>query len=121
MRQHPDNNFTYLLIGLILYLLLGPVLIEYYPNASLGADLILRLGFNVLLFPGVWSFRDSITHIRIGWGLTAGVVVLTLISTSFNNEFIDHVLFLVFFLFCLLSLRLCIDGVLRGGSIDRNR
>lgn len=116
-----ENNFSFLLVGLILYLLTGPILEDYFPNSPLSAELILRLGFDLMLLVGVWSFRDSIEHIWIGWGLTIGAVILTLISLLIDSDIVDHILFLLFFVFCLMSLRLCFHEVVHGGEVNRNR
>jgi hypothetical protein len=116
-----ENNFTYLLVGLILYLLVGPIAQEFFPESILSADMVLRIGFNVMLILGVWSFRDSLNHIKLGWGLTIGVVILTLMTVISDSVFIEHALFLVFFIFCLVSLRLCLLEVVHGGEIDSNR
>jgi hypothetical protein len=69
--------------------------------------MILRFGINVMLIIGVWSFRGSRVNIRLGWGLTLAALALTLVTVAMGSEPAGHLLFLVYFLFCLLSLRLC--------------
>ena len=74
-----------------------------------------------MLILGVWSFGDTLNHLKLGWGLTIGVVTLTLMTLISDSAFIEHALFLIFFIFCLVSLRLSIVEVVYGGEIDSNR
>ena len=121
MTTSGQSNFTWLFLGLILYLLSGPIVGEIFPSSVVGPDLLLQLGFNAMLLVSVWSIRRGQPYTRMGWGLTIGVLVLSPLSYISDSPLILHTMYILFMLFIFISLRLCIEEVVYGGDVDVNR
>jgi voltage-gated potassium channel len=112
------DNFIYLLLALIIFLVLLPIL----SDLQLVSDGLIRLiSFTCLLAIGVWSLRDSIPAFRFGVALmTIGIISNVLAIT--NGASVFHYLSqLSMFAFLLLAIVRASRQVVWGVEMTANR
>ena len=118
MRNVRQANFAYLLAGLMVTLLAGPVIHEFTDQS---ADLIVQVAFSGTLIVGVWSFIDSRQWFRIGVILAVLELVVTVYNTLRPSPMLDYTALVIALIFCSLSLVFTLINVLRGKRMDANR
>lgn len=111
-------NFAYLLAGLLVILLAGPVINEITDQS---AALIVQIAFSATLIVGVWSFIDSRGWFRVGITLAVLEFVVTLTNALRPAEFLNWAVLLIALAFCGLSLVFAFGGIIRGTRMDANR
>ncbi len=127
MMRHPrfvENNFGYLLVGLLTSFLLIPILRVYFGD-SLRQDTelmrdFLPIGFSLLMLIGVWGFHADRRIFGLGLGLTAlqiGLAVAELLHPGMGLKFCAIV---SAFAFCLLSIFLAGRHVFSWNRADLN-
>jgi len=72
-----EANFSYMLIGMLITLVIGPVLLEFGID-RFGFSILLSL--NITLIVGVWSIVDS----RRWFGIGIALAVFTLVASSID-------------------------------------
>ncbi|MDH4056262.1 MAG: ion channel [Gammaproteobacteria bacterium] len=94
------DNFRYLLVALILYLIIVPVLKGWLlvPRSWLTS-----ISFVFLLSIGVWSLRHSIRVFRIAMILAVSGIALNLAAASVQNVVLEYLSTLTIFMFLLLA------------------
>ena len=118
MNTARQVNFVYLLAGLLVTLLAGPIINEFTDQS---AGLIVQIAFSATLIVGIWSFIDSRGWFRIGVMLAALELVITVFSALWPTPFLELAALLVALVFCSLSLVFALSNVLRGTRMDANR
>jgi hypothetical protein len=112
------DNFIYLLIALIIYLVALPILEDLQ---ILPSSFIRPIAFSCLLAIGVWSLRDSVKTFRIGISL----VIVGVISNGMgvaNEATVFYYLSIITLLsFLVLSVRSVLRQILFAKDIDANR
>jgi voltage-gated potassium channel len=111
-------NFVYLLAGLMVTLLAGPVIHEFTDQS---ADLIVQVAFSGTLIVGIWSFIGSRQWFRIGVILAVLELVVTVFNTLRPSPLLDYTALVIALTFCSLSLVFALINVLRGKRMDANR
>jgi voltage-gated potassium channel len=113
-----QDNYIYMLIGLLALIVLDPMLSKWFPAAT---KILTTYSFIALMFIGVWSFLKNRTLFIIGMTLAAlGLFVSTInIFLELNPLFL--VAQFIIFSFCILSTVIGITNILFSGSITTNK
>ena len=111
-------NFVYLLAGLMVTLLAGPIIHEFTDQS---AEIIVQVAFSGTLIVGIWSFIDSRQWFRIGVILAVLEFVVTVFNTVRPSPLLDYTALVIALIFCSLSLVFALINVLRGKRMDANR
>ena len=111
-------NFVYLLAGLMVTLLAGPIIHEFTDQS---AEIIVQVAFSGTLIVGIWSFIDSRQWFRIGVILAVLEFVVTVFNTVRPSPLLDYTALVIALIFCGLSLVFALINVLRGRRMDANR
>lgn len=110
-----DPNFSFLLIGMLITLVIGPVLLElgnYEPGLTIQA------AFTITMIVGVWSIVDS----RL-W-FWAGVILAVVATAASLAEFLrpsawaDTVGLITIAIFCFFSIGFTFSRIARSGSMQ---
>lgn len=112
------NQYVYLLVGLTLYLVMGPVLREFSAfDAALLADVAMLL----FLVAGVWSLLGSRKWMY--WGVALAVSSIAIYAMSFVWQYpeLRLVTYAIVLVFCFLSAWIALRDVIWGGAVDLNR
>jgi voltage-gated potassium channel len=118
MSKVRQANFVYLLAGLLVTLLAGPVINEFTDQS---AGLIGHIALSVTLIVGIWSLMDSRLWFRVGFTLAAFELVITVVNTFWPTPLLDWISLLVALAFCALSLVFALLYILQHSRIDANR
>ena len=118
MRNVRQANFAYLLAGLMVTLLAGPIIHEFTDQS---AEFIVQVAFSGTLIVGIWSFIDSRQWFRIGVILAVLELVVTVFNTLRPSPMLDYTALVIALIFCSLSLVFTLINVLRGKRMDANR
>lgn len=113
-----ETNFVYLLLGLLVSLIAGPVFLEFTEHTR---GLITNLTFSATLIIGIWSLTDSRKLFMIGMGMVIINIILSAIGLLRPSTIIDTLSLLVALAFCSMSLVIALRHVLFGRSMDLNR
>lgn len=111
-------NFAYLLAGLLVTLLAGPVVHEL---TAQSATLIVQVAFSLTLIVGVWSLIDSRIWFRFGVTLAIGEIGVTAWNVVSPSDFLDWMSLIIALAFCGLSLIIAFGNIMRGTCMDANR
>ena len=113
-----QDNYIYMLIGLLALIVLDPILSKWFPEAT---KVLTTYFFIALMFTGVWSLLKNRALFIIGMTLA----VLGLFISTINIYLELNSLFLIahsiIFLFCILSIVVGITNILFRGSITTNK
>ena len=112
------DNFIYLLLALIIYLVALPILedLQILPGAF-----VRPISYSCLLAIGVWSLRDSIMTFRIGISLAIIGVASNGLGIANEAPAFFYLSIITLFAFLVLSVRSAIRQILFGSDIDANR
>ena len=112
------DNFIYLLLALIIYLVALPILEDLQ---ILPASFVRPIAFSCLLAIGVWSLRDSVLTFRIGIGLAVIGVISNGMGVANEAPAFHYLSIITLFSFLVLSVRSALRQILFGNDIDANR
>ncbi|MDP6674553.1 MAG: potassium channel family protein [Gammaproteobacteria bacterium] len=118
MALQQQAHFGYLLIGLLIFLIAGPVFNEFTDQSII---VITRIGFSVTLIIGIWSLTDSRKWFLIGMALVAVEIASTVASLLRPSLIAETLALLVALCFCALSLVIALRHVLFDQRMDLNR
>jgi len=118
MTTTKQANFGYLLIGLLITLLAGPISHEF---SDQGTGLIIQIGFSGTLIVGIWSLIESRSWFVVGVVLAVMQLVITVITALQPMPLVEMIGMLVAMSFCALSLLFSLRHVFIGRRIDGNR
>jgi len=113
-----EANFVYLLIGLLIALIAGPVFLELTDHPR---SFVTSLAFSATLIFGIWSLTDSRKMFMIGMSLVIINILLTITGLLRPLLIIDTLSLLVALAFCSMSLVIALRHVLFGRRMDLNR
>ena len=112
------DNFIYLLLALIIYLVALPILEDL---RFLPSSFVRPIAFSCLLAIGVWSLRDSVITFRIGIGLAVIGVISNGLGIANEAPAFYYLSSITLFSFLVLSVRSALRQILFGKDIDANR
>jgi len=118
MAHQRQANFGYLLIGLLVILIAGPVFNDF-TNQSL--TVITQVAFTTTLIIGIWSLTGSRRWFMIGMAMVAVEIASTIISLLRPSVFVEIIGMLTALSFCMLSLTIALRHVLFDRRMDLNR
>ena len=113
-----EDNFLYLLIALVVFLVALPVLddIQLVPK-SIGRP----IAFSCLLAIGVWSLRDTERTFRIGMAVAVAGIIVNGLAIAVDARAIYFLSFAIMFVFLLMATRSALRQVVFGTEINANR
>ena len=112
------DNFIYLLLALIIFLVLLPIL----SDLQLASEGLIRLiGFTCLLAIGVWSLRDSIPAFRLGVALMVIGIISNVLAIANGASVFNYLSQLAMFAFLLLAIVRASRQVVWGVEMTANR
>jgi len=116
---HREARFGFLLAGLVVYLVLGPLARQLFGEMG---GFVLMAALCCILVIGIFTLRDSRTLFGVGIGLAAIAIFLTIADffTPQNDIFILLELVDIFIFFCI-SITLAIRHLFDEGPITINR
>lgn len=117
MFQIGRNNYIYLFIGLLSFLLLVPIASEVNPDAKL---FFAQFAFFATLIVAVWSLAASFIWYWVGWGITGVSLVFTILLSATDLAVFELGLNFCLLLFCAMSLVIVLRDVF-GGEVNDNR
>lgn len=109
-----ENNFFWLLGGLLITLLIAPIASENFGRW-------LALAYSATLAVGILSLRESKPVYRIGWLLLVVMVVTSILDIWLPRFEIRIGNYLVFLLFGLLAMTFVLRAVLTHPHVSGNR
>ena len=112
------NNFTYLLVALLV-LLLGIPLAHDLAVAS--APLIRSLMFSLLLIIGIWSLRGGGRYFTVGMTFVVAGVLLNVLAVNIDSRILFFGSFAALFGFLLVTITFTLKQVAFGTEITLNR
>lgn len=118
MPQIREANFIYLLIGLLIVLIAGP-LFQEFSNQPLTR--VSSYAFSATLIIGIWSLTDSRKLFWLGMSLVILDIIFTVLDLFRPAAVFQNLSLLVALIFCLLSLIIALRHVLFGKRMDLNR
>ena len=118
MALRREANFIYLLAGLLVVLVAGPVF-----NDVSGRQLMIvtPIAFSVTLIVGIWSLIDSRKWFMIGMCMVTMNIVFTVIHVIRPSLAVDTFSLLATLAFCAMSLVITLRHVLLDHRMTLNR
>jgi voltage-gated potassium channel len=118
MSQSKDANFTFLLLGLMMTLLAGPLILEF---TNLPAGVIVSFAFTATLVIGIWSLIESKSWFWFGVSLAVADVVVTAMDAVGPSEALKVASMAIVVVFCGFSLVFALRHTFFAREIDGNR
>jgi voltage-gated potassium channel len=118
MKITKPANFSYLLIGLLITLLAGPVFNEF---SERGAGLLIQIGFSGTLIVGIWSLIESRAWFITGVVLAVTELAITVITAIRPMPLMELFSLSIALAFCAMSLAFALSHVFVGRRMDGNR
>ena len=113
-----QGNFTYMLVGLLIFFLLAPSITKYFPVSS---SIFIQITFMTLMIIGVWSLKGNSVWFNIGFALASVGIILSIFNIFLNFTIIYVLSMINVFLFCSMSSVIVMKQVLFKGKIDSNK
>lgn len=118
MRKKRTANFAYLLTGVLLILVGGPL---FYEFTQYSPTLVWQITFALTLFVGIWSLIDSRKWFYAGIGLVVVNLILTVVAVTTQSIVAETVVTFIELGFVGLTLVFALDQVLFERGMDLNR
>ena len=112
------DNFVYLLVALIIFLVALPVSLDLQ---LIPDDIARPIAYTCLLAIGVWSLRHSIRIFRIGMALAVFGIVANGIAIANDAPIFYYLSFAALFGFLVLAIRSALRQVVFGTEFNTNR
>ena len=113
-----QNNFIYLFIGLLIFLLIAPALRQWFPAIS---SIIIQLSFMAIMIMGVWSLQANKKLFLFGSLLAFSGVILAAFNIFVDSTVIRLSSLTILLLFCILSAIVAMRQILFDQKIDANK
>jgi len=113
-----QGNFTYLLIGLLTFLILAPAIDNWMPESS---TIIVQAAFTITILFGVWSMIDDRRWFIFGLILAAISLCFTIVNIFMKSPIIYISDIMVLLLFSTMSLFHAMRQIMFGPRIDTNK
>jgi len=113
-----QNNFIYLFIGILIFLLIAPAVRQWFP---VNSPVILQVAFIAMMIIGVWSLQADKGWFLLGLLLAFFGIILGVLDI-FTDAIIIHLASLIILLlFCVLSATVAMRQILFVQKIDANK
>lgn len=113
-----QNNFIFLLLALVFFLLLGAIVEQMQTNMG---QLVVTSSTVVMLALGVWSFKETRHWFWAGIGILVAIVVVVVIGMILESAGLHYVHLLLMLGFFIWTTWLAASHVLFTGTIDDNK
>ncbi|MEW5009224.1 MAG: potassium channel family protein [Cycloclasticus sp.] len=113
-----QDNFVYMLIGLMLFLLAAPSLSKSFSNHS---GVVIQSIYLSFMFASVWSLQKNQRWFFLGLGLIIVSIALTLFSSLLDAQNTRLLNLLPLLIFCILSAVVAMRQVLFSGPVTLNK
>lgn len=113
-----QNNFIFLLISLVLFLLLGAVVGQMQTDMG---QLVVTSSTIVMLAVGIWSFKETKHWFLAGLGILAAIIVVVVIGFILESAGFRYIHLLLMLVFYIWTTWLAARQVLFTGTIDDNK
>ena len=113
-----QNNFIFLLLALVFFLLLGAIVEQMQTNMG---QLVVTSSTVVMLALGVWSFKETRHWFWAGIGILVAIVVVVVIGMILESAGLRYVHLLLMLGFFIWTTWLAASHVLFTGTIDDNK
>lgn len=112
-----ENNFAYLLVALIIFLLIMPVIDDF----NLSHKAIARsVSFSMILLIGIWSLRHSPKAFRTGIGFVVTGIGFNLVALANDMEIFEYLAQAMVFLFLFMAALTALKQVMSHLRITAN-
>lgn len=118
MASRRQANFGYLLTGLLIALIAGPL---FHGFTDLPLLIVPQIAFSATLIIGIWSLIDSRKWFIVGMVLVAVELACTIFILLRPSQAIETVALMTTLVFCMLSLAITLRHVLFDNRMDLNR
>jgi hypothetical protein len=118
MRTKRQPNFLYLLGGLLIVLVAGPVVYEF---TNQRMPLISQIAFSTTLFFGLWSLMEERKWFIAGIVLVVTDLMMTVYHLRTGTSWSETVTLVIEMTFCAMSMVFAMDHVLFGRKMSFNR
>ena len=118
LKLDEEGNFFYLLAGLAILLVTGPVLSELFEG---GWTIAVELSFSLLLIVGVWSLQSSRQRFILGLVLMAISLLGTTANLIFESELFLWLTIPSRLLFLGLASLVVLEQILLRGKVSLNK
>jgi len=113
-----QDNFYYMLAGLLVLLLLAPAIAHMFPA---GSGLIIQIALMTVMVIGVWSLQADSRFFIIGIILASIGTILSVVNYFQDSRIISLITLSVLLVFCVLSAIEAMKQILFSGRIDANK
>jgi len=113
-----EDNYIYMLIGLLALIVLDPILRKSFPEAT---EILTTYSFISLMFIGVWSFLKNRILFITGMTLAALGLLISTINIFLELNTLFLIAHFIIILFCILSAAVGITNIIFSGSITTNK
>jgi hypothetical protein len=113
-----QNNFFYLLIGLLVLLMASPAAVEHTRFAN---HIIIQLAISSTIMLGVWSLLGSKKWFRLGLGLALIEILITTTHMSFDMPVLKYLDLVILMIFYSLSMWIATGHLFKREPISVNK
>ena len=113
-----EDNFYFLLAGLAIFLVTGPILSEMVTG---GWMILAELHFSLLMIIGVWSLQSSRSRFRLGIVLLGISLAGTIASLIFDSSLYVWLTIPARLIFLALSAVVILEQILSYGKVSLNK
>jgi voltage-gated potassium channel len=112
------DNFIYMLLALIVFLVILPIFQELQ---ILPEDIARPIAYTCLLAVGVWSLRDRVRTFRIGMALVLIGTITNILTAAKDHSVFYYLSVVTMSAFLILSIWSALRQVVLGTEINANR
>ncbi|MGI9343351.1 MAG: potassium channel family protein [Gammaproteobacteria bacterium] len=118
MQPRKRAKFAYLLAGLLVVLVAGPLVYEFTQQS---ASVVWQIAFSLTLVIGIWSLVDNRRWFIVGIVLVVADVALTIVVLLNDSALAKILVTALEVMFLSISLVIALNHVLFGRGMDVNR
>jgi voltage-gated potassium channel len=118
MRHNLNNNFSYLLVALLIFLLGVPIAIDLH---LLPDEIIRAISFSALLAIGLWSLRSSGRAFSAAVAFVVIGIVLNMLFALYKQQILQIVSMIAMLAFLFLATGTAMKQIATEDNISGNR
>jgi hypothetical protein len=117
MVMQRDPNFAYLLYGLLIFLLIGPIISTLFGSVD---SIILITSYNAMLIVGIWSLVDRRAVFAVGIMLAAVTVSVSVLKIFYEHIALDLISMTTLLCFEVLSIAIVSQHIFSTRKVTLN-
>ena len=118
MSLRKEPKFGYLLLGILLFLVVGPVADKFLGAAE---GVVLMTAYTALLIIGLWSLQENRLIFWTGLVLAASSIVCSLINFFIESNIFIGVGLLIYLAFLLLNIYIATEHLMAPNEVTVNK